>query len=92
VISNNRVGELLVGYNRFQAQTLPKPSVFGQPQYDFPGATMGAPFNYPSIESTHTYQARYSQTWVRGNHDLKFGGEFSTSTTPASPTTRRLAA
>jgi hypothetical protein len=76
VISNNRVGELLVGYNRFQSSTLPQPSVFGQPQYDFPGATMGAPFNYPSIESTHTYQARYSQTWVRGNHDLKFGGEF----------------
>ena len=52
IFSNNKVAQLLVGYNRFRTSTLPQPGVFGQPQYDFPGATMGAPFNYPSIEGT----------------------------------------
>jgi hypothetical protein len=76
VSGNNHVGELLVGYNRFLSSTNPQPGVFGQPQYDFPGATMGAPFNYPSIEGTRAYQMRYSHTWTRGPHEFKFGGEF----------------
>jgi len=76
VFSNTRVGQLLIGYNHFLSSTLPQPGVFGQPQFDFPGATMGAPFNYPSIEGTHTYQFRYNQTWTRTKHELKFGGEF----------------
>ena len=76
VFSNNKVGQLLIGYNRFLSSTLPQPGVFGQPQYDFPGATMGAPFNYPSIEGTHTYQFRYSQTWTHNAHEIKFGGEY----------------
>src|SRR5207247_7960171 len=46
------------------------------PQYDFPGATMGAPFNYPSIEGTRMLQVRYSETWTREKHEFKFGGEF----------------
>jgi len=76
VFSNNKVAQLLVGYNRFRTSTLPLPGVFGQPQYDFPGATMGAPFNYPSIEGTRMFQFRYSETWTRDKHELKFGGEF----------------
>jgi hypothetical protein len=76
VFTNNRVGQLLVGYNHFLSSTLPQPGVFGQPQYDFPGATMGAPFNYPSIEGTDTFQFRYSQTWTHDKHELKFGGEY----------------
>ena len=55
---------------------MPQPGVFGQPQYDFPGATMGAPFNYPSIEGTDTFQFRYSHTWTRDKHEFKFGGEY----------------
>ena len=76
VFSNNKVAQLLVGYNRFRTSTLPLPGVFGQPQYDFPGATMGAPFNYPSIEGTRMFQFRYSETWTRDKHEFKFGGEF----------------
>ncbi len=76
VFSNTRVAQLLVGYNRFLSSTLPQPTVFGQPQYDFPGATMGAPFNYPSIEGTHTYQVRYNETWHRDKHEFRFGGEY----------------
>ena len=76
VFTNNRVGQLLVGYNHFLSSTMPQPGVFGQPQYDFPGATMGAPFNYPSIEGTDTYQFRYSQTWTHDKHEFKFGGEY----------------
>ena len=74
--ANNRVGQLLVGYNHFLSSTMPQPGVFGQPQYDFPGATMGAPFNYPSIEGTNTYQFRYNQTWTHDKHEFKFGGEY----------------
>ncbi|HZR23889.1 MAG TPA: TonB-dependent receptor [Vicinamibacterales bacterium] len=76
VAGNNHVGEFLVGYNRFLSSSLPQPSVFGQPEYDFPGATMGAPFNYPSIEGTRAYQLRYSHTWTRPKHEIKYGGEF----------------
>ena len=76
VFSNTRVAQLLVGYNRFLSSTLPQPTVFGQPEYDFPGATMGAPFNYPSIEGTHTYQVRYNETWHRDKHEIRFGGEY----------------
>jgi carboxypeptidase family protein len=76
IFSNTRVAQLLVGYNRFRTSTLPQPGVFGQPQYDFPGATMGAPFNYPSIEGTRMFQFRYSENMTRGKHDVKFGGEF----------------
>ena len=76
VFTNNRVGQLLVGYNHFLSSTMPQPGVFGQPQYDFPGATMGAPFNYPSIEGTNTYQFRYNQTWTHDKHEFKFGGEY----------------
>lgn len=76
VFSNTTVGQLLFGYNRFRTSTLPIPGVFGQPQYDFPGATMGAPFNYPSIEGTRMFQFRYSQTWTRSSHEIKFGGEY----------------
>ena len=76
MFSNTRVAKLLVGYNRFLSSTLPQPSVFGQPEYDFPGATMGAPFNYPSIEGTHTYQLRYNETWHRDKHEIRFGGDY----------------
>ncbi len=76
VFTNNRVGQLLVAYNHFLSSTMPQPGVFGQPQYDFPGATMGAPFNYPSIEGTNTYQFRYNQTWTHDKHEFKFGGEY----------------
>ena len=75
VFTNNRVGQLLVGYNHFLSSTMPQPGVFGQPQLDFPGATMGAPFNYPSIEGTDTFQFRYSLTWTHDKHEFKFGGE-----------------
>jgi hypothetical protein len=74
VFSNDTVGELRGGFNRFYFAQLP--IVQGVAEYVFPGLTIGQPFNQPLEFWQNNYQARYDLTSVRGRHDFKIGGEF----------------
>ena len=56
---------------------LPQPSMVGTPQYDFPGLTIGAPYNYPAVpHRQHLSSARYDLSWHKDKHDIKIGGEY----------------
>lgn len=74
VFNNRLVGEARAGFNRFYFAQLP--IVQGVPEYVFPGLTVGQPFNQPLEFWQNNYQVRYDLTSVRGNHEVKLGGEF----------------
>ena len=44
---SNKVHQIKVGYNNFDWTNAPLPEMEGSPQYDFPGLTIGAPYNFP---------------------------------------------
>ena len=48
----------------------------GTPQFDFPGLTLGAPYNYPQYHTGGTWSARYDLSWHKDRHDLKMGAEY----------------
>jgi hypothetical protein len=72
----NMVQELKFGYSSFNWSSLPQPSMVGVPEYDFPGLTIGAPYNYPQWHYGDNYDVRYDLNWHRDKHDMKIGGEF----------------
>ncbi len=76
VISNNKVQQIRVGYDNFFFSQTPLGSVVGTPEYDFPGLTIGAPYNLPSVEKQTIIEGRYDLNWHKDKHDLKFGGEY----------------
>ena len=47
-----------------------------RPSSTFPGLTIGAPYNLPSVEWQRILEARYELNRHQGSHDLKIGGEF----------------
>jgi len=71
-----KVQELKIGYDRFNWTNSPQESMIGTPQYDFPGLTIGAPYNYPQSPEQNDWQARYDLNWHKASHDIKIGGEF----------------
>ena len=70
------VQEVKGGYAAFNWTNLPQPSMLGTPQYDFPGLTLGAPYNYPQYHTGGTWSARYDLNWHKDKHDIKIGGEY----------------
>jgi len=76
VINTNLVQQLRVGYDDFYFGQTALASVAGAPEFDFPGLTIGAPYNLPSIEWQREAEARYELNWHRGSHDVKIGGEY----------------
>ena len=74
--SGTRVQELKVGYNNFDWTNAPQPSMVGYPQYDFPGLTIGAPYNFPQHPRQNNFETRYDMNWHRDKHDIKIGGEY----------------
>ncbi len=76
VTGGANVQELKVGYSYFGRPSTPLPSMIGVPEYDFPGLTIGAPYNYPQRPIYHTWQARYDLMRHMESHDIKIGGEF----------------
>ncbi len=73
---SNRVQEIRVGYNNFDWTNAPQDGMFGTPQYDFPGLTLGAPYNYPQHPRQNNIETRYDLNWHKGSHDIKIGGEY----------------
>jgi len=76
VINSNTVQQIRVGYDDFFFGQTPLASVVGAPEFDFPGLTMGAPYNLPSVEWQRILEGRYELNRHQGTHDLKMGGEF----------------
>jgi len=70
------VQEVKGGYTAFNWTNLPQPSMVGTPEYNFPGLTIGAPYNYPQYHTGGTWNARYDLNWHKSKHDIKIGGEY----------------
>ena len=47
-----------------------------QPNYVFPGLTIGGPRNFPQLFTQDLFSARYDLNMHKGSHDFKIGGEF----------------
>jgi hypothetical protein len=73
---SNKIHELKVGYNNFDWTNAPQPSMEGTPQYNFPGLTVGAPYNFPQHPKQNNIEGRYDLTWHKGKHDIKVGAEY----------------
>ncbi len=53
------------------------PVARGLPQFEATGyIILGPAYDYPKIWSFNNYQYTGSLTWIRGRHNLKFGGDF----------------
>ena len=76
VLSDTRVQQLHVGYNNFQWANQGLANVGDTFEYDFPGLTLGKPYNYPQWLYQDYTEGRYDLSWHRGGHDMKVGGEF----------------
>jgi hypothetical protein len=76
VLSSSTVQQLRVGYDDFFFGQTPLDSVVGSPEFDFPGLTIGAPYNLPSVEWQRIVEGRYELNRHQGSHDMKIGGEF----------------
>jgi hypothetical protein len=76
VINKDVVQQLRLGYDDFYFGQTALGSVAGAPEFDFPGLTIGAPYNLPSIEWQREVEARYELNMNKGSHALKIGGEF----------------
>jgi len=74
--SSNKVHEVRLGYNNFDWTNAPQPSMIGYPEYDFPGLTVGAPYNFPQHPRQNNFESRYDLNWHKTSHDIKFGGEY----------------
>jgi hypothetical protein len=73
---SNKVHQFKVGYNNFDWTNAPLPEMVGTPQYDFPGLSIGAPYNFPQHPKQNNWEGRYDLNWAKGAHDLKFGVEY----------------
>ncbi len=63
---SNKVHQFKVGYNNFDWTNAPLPEMEGSPQYDFPGLTIGAPYNFPQHPRQNNWEGRYDLNWNKG--------------------------
>jgi hypothetical protein len=73
---SNRIHEIKVGYNNFDWTNAPQDSMIGTPQYNFPGLSIGAPYNFPQHPKQNNVESRYDLTWNKGKHNIKMGAEY----------------
>ena len=69
VLSNNRVGVLRVGYFRLIMNNYPLDGFEGVPDYVFPGANLGAPYNLPwdeGVRGRAATRCSCQRRWGRG--------------------------
>jgi hypothetical protein len=74
--AGNKVHEVKVAYNNFDWTNAPQPTMVGTPQYDFPGLTIGAPYNFPQHPKQNNFEGRYDLNWHQDTHDIKVGAEY----------------
>jgi hypothetical protein len=81
--TSNLINETRLAYRRFEQPT-PAPTGFNFPGLDvFPNLILddlalniGPNPNAPQTYTENNYQVVNNLTWLRGNHSLKFGGDF----------------
>jgi hypothetical protein len=73
---SNKIHQIKFGYNNFDWTNAPQPEMMGTPQYDFPGLSIGAPYNFPQHPKQNNWEARYDLNWTKGRHDIKLGAEY----------------
>jgi hypothetical protein len=73
---SNKVHQIKAGYNNFDWTNAPQPEMVGTPQYDFPGISIGAPYNFPQHPKQNNWEGRYDLNWNKGKHDIKLGAEY----------------
>lgn len=78
LVSPTVIQELKVGYRHFHWLFYPLEGVAVTPTYQFPGLTLGPPWNYQEGEllGEDRLTARYDLTWSKGSHDIKIGAEW----------------
>jgi hypothetical protein len=76
VISPTKVTEARFGYSGFEFGNDEPAFMVGQPQFSFPGLTIGAPQNQPNHFYQRQYQVHYDFSWYAGTHSLKMGAEY----------------
>lgn len=76
VAGGNKVHQFKLGYNNFDWTNAPLAELEGVPQYDFPGLSIGAPYNFPQHPKQKNFESRYDLTWTKGRHDMKIGVEY----------------
>jgi hypothetical protein len=75
-LSATKVQEIRVGYNNFDWTNNPLSGLEKTIEYDFPGLTIGKPYNYPQLFHQNNIETRYELSWHSAKHDWKIGGEF----------------
>ncbi len=93
--TSNVNNEFRFGFNRYSQlypvgnQTFPGLSVFPNLQfYELNGLQLGPDGNAPQETIQNLYQGIDNITWVKGKHNLKFGGEFRWYISPQTFTQR----
>lgn len=78
VINPTLLQEVKVGYRHFHWLFYPMEGTATTPTYQFPGLTLGPPWNYQEGEllGEDRVTFRYDLTWNKGRHDVKVGGEW----------------
>jgi hypothetical protein len=76
VLGDTKVQQLQIGYNNFQWSNQGLSQVGNSFEYDFPGLTLGKPYNYPQWLYQNYTESRYDLSWHHEKHDMKMGGEF----------------
>ena len=72
----NKIHQFKFGYNNFDWTNAPLEEMVGWPQYDFPGLTIGAPYNFPQHPKQNNWEGRYDLNWNKGRHEMKMGIEY----------------
>jgi hypothetical protein len=78
VISPTLLQDVKVGLRHFHWLFEPMEGTATTPTYQFPGLTLGPPWNYQEGEllGEDRLTMRYDLSWLKGGHDFKIGGEW----------------
>ncbi|MFP5227863.1 MAG: hypothetical protein ACLGXA_09535, partial [Acidobacteriota bacterium] len=74
-IHSNLVNDIHAGFHYFQFSNLPF-YADNSIVLTLPAVTVGEPYNEPEVFSQYTQQYRDDWFWLKGNHSVKFGGEY----------------
>jgi hypothetical protein len=80
VINNAATQEFKAGFFRYGYSSEVRDRVPETPEYNFPGLSVGAPWNYPVESYNPSWNIGYNLMLHKGSHDLKIGGEFRPGT------------
>ncbi|OFW27070.1 MAG: hypothetical protein A3H97_21300 [Acidobacteria bacterium RIFCSPLOWO2_02_FULL_65_29] len=75
VINSSLLSEVKVNYFHFNFLHTPLEGAPLTPEYNFPGFSVGPPWNFPEDWNQDNITTRWDLTWNKGSHDFKIGTE-----------------